>query len=67
MSLKQDRAIKKLQAETEFLKSEIKRLDARDEEMIKTVMFKAMAIYLENEVDFSMSTEGKIKEILDNE
>lgn len=53
-----------LRKEIERLERRIETLEARDEEVMKAAMIEAMAIYLENEVDFSMSTDGKIKELI---
>ncbi len=38
--------------------------DVSEENALKSVMFEAMAIYLESQVEFEMSVEGKIKELL---
>ena len=53
-----------LRKEIERLERRVETLEARDEESMKAAMLEAMSIYLENEVNFSMSVEGQIKEIL---
>ena len=53
-----------LRKEIERLERRVKTLEARDEDLMRTVMLEALAIYLEKEVEFSMSTDGKIKELI---
>lgn len=53
-----------IRKEIERLERRIKTLEARDEDLMRTVMLEALAIYLEKEVEFSMSTDGKIKELI---
>lgn len=56
------------QKQIDLLKKEIKELRElvlnRDEELLKKVMYKAMTIYLDKKVEFEMSTEGQIKELM---
>lgn len=61
MSLAQQKQIDLLRKEVRDLKNLVL---SRDEKMLKKVMQEAMALYLEKNVDFSMSTEGKIKELI---
>ena len=53
-----------LRKEMERLERRVKTLEARDEEAMKSAMIEAMAIYLEDQVEFTMSVDGQIKEII---
>lgn len=61
MSIAQQNQIDLLKKEVRDLKNLVL---SRDEKMLKKVMQEAMALYLEKNVDFEMSTEGKIKELI---
>lgn len=64
MSLKLQNDIKKLRKELNEANERITKLESRDESRMIQVMQEAMANYLESQVEFSVSTEGKIKELI---
>lgn len=64
MSLKLQNDIKKLRKELSAANERITKLESRDESRMIEVMQEAMANYLEAQVEFSVSTEGKIKELI---
>lgn len=66
MSLKLERDFKKLQKEMAALRAEMRSL-ATDKEMITKVLYETMEKYLSENVEFHMSVDGQIREILKDE
>lgn len=59
MSLKLEREIKKLKKRIEILES-------RDDTLLKKVLYQAVEHYLEEHAEFSLSTDGQIKELINH-